>query len=50
MSLLDSLRHDREKENIVKALQERQARETDAVNKACIAELTQKLPEVKALV
>lgn len=50
MNLLEALRHDQEKANIVKTLEERQARETDAVNRACIAELTQKLPEVKPLV
>lgn len=47
MNLLEALQNDREKENLAKAICDRQKRETDAVNKACLTELTEKIPEVR---
>ena len=47
MNLLEALQNDQEKENLVKAIYDRQKRETDAVNKACLTELTEKNPEVR---
>lgn len=47
VNLLEALKNDREKENLVKTIYDRQKRETDAVNKACLTELTQKIPEVR---
>jgi hypothetical protein len=43
----DFLRQREEQAALVKGLQDRQKTETDAVNKACIEELTQEIPEVE---
>lgn len=47
MNLLEALQNDQEKENLVKTIYDRQKRETDAVNKACLTGLTEKIPEVR---